>query len=103
MSDACSAIGERASVGLRTGVYPFAPSRLTQPRAGPAWPLLGRREATWTEVVADAHGPWTLELEAARIGRLLRRWRVRLTLVEQADGQTRLRCRVSYRRASVAA
>jgi hypothetical protein len=65
--------------------------------------LLGQRQATWTEVVADVRRPWALELEAPTVGRLLRRWRVRLTLVEQRDGRTRVRCRVSYRTGSAAA
>jgi hypothetical protein len=42
-------------------------------------------------------------VEAPSIGRLVRRWRVRLTLVAQGRGQTRLRCRVSYEPASVVA
>ena len=66
----------------------------------PPAPLVGPREVSWTEVVADVRVPWTLELEAARIGRLLRRWRIRLTLVEQPDGQTRLLCRTTYAPAS---
>lgn len=65
--------------------------------------LLGGRETVWTEIVADVRAPWTLELEAPRVGRLLRRWRLRLTLVERPDGRTRVCCRLSYRPGSAPA
>jgi hypothetical protein len=68
-----------------------------------AWGPPGGHEVTWTEIVSDVRAPWVLELEAPTIGRLIRRWRLRLTMVEQPDGRTRVRCRLSYRAGSVLA
>jgi hypothetical protein len=49
----------------------------------------------WVEQVTDVAAPWTLELET--LGTPPVSWRLRLWLVEQLDGDTRVRIRLTYR------
>ena len=58
-------------------------------------PLAGPRVPVWTECVTDLACPWTIEWEALDL-RPMRRWRLRIWLLEAAQGQTRLRCRLTY-------
>ncbi len=64
-------------------------------------PLLRRRRVTWDEHVSDVDEQRTIELEALDRGGAIRRWRLRFWLIAQADGQTRLRCRLTYRPATL--
>ena len=59
-------------------------------------PLFGTRTLRWSEQVTDVAAPWTLELEAIDQPPI-RQWRIRLWLVEQLTGGTRVRCRLTYR------
>jgi hypothetical protein len=66
-------------------------AQLTRP------PLLGKRRITWEELVTDVDPGRTLEVEALHGRTAVRRWRMRFWLVPQAEHETRLRCRVTYR------
>jgi hypothetical protein len=58
-------------------------------------PLLGARAAEWVEQVTDLTAPWTMEIEG--LGRRpLKYWRLRIWLMDQVDGGTRVRCRLTY-------
>ncbi len=58
---------------------------------------LGRRHTlVWDEQVTDVDPERTLEVESLPGNACIRRWRVRFWLLAQADGSTRLRCRVTY-------
>jgi uncharacterized protein YndB with AHSA1/START domain len=67
-----------------------------------AVPLLGRRRVRWVEQVTDVAAPWTIEFERLE-RRPFKRWRLRLWLLEQDGGETRVRCRLSYTPASLSA
>jgi hypothetical protein len=71
-----------------------ATRRCTATLAPLAW--TGPRQVTWTECVTDIWYPWTVEFEARERALALRRWRLRLTLVPEADGQTRVYARLCY-------
>ena len=58
-------------------------------------PVLGARTVRWVEQVTDVAAPRTIEFET--LGEPAVSWRLRLWLVEQPDGDTRVRCRLSYR------
>jgi hypothetical protein len=56
----------------------------------------------WVEQVTDVAAPWTIEFE--RLERQpFKRWRLRLWLLEQDGGETRVRCRLSYIPATLSA
>jgi hypothetical protein len=58
---------------------------------------LGRRHTlVWDEQVTDVDPERTLEVESLPGRTCIRRWRVRFWLLNQPDGSTRLRCRVTY-------
>lgn len=59
-------------------------------------PLVGQRQFSWEEQITDIAEARTLEFEACGNNPALRRWRVRFWLAAQMDGQTRIRCYVSY-------
>ena len=63
-------------------------------------PLLGTRTAHWVDQVTDLAHASTIEYESIE-GLSPATWRLRLWLVPQMDGQTRVRCRVLFRAASV--
>lgn len=66
-------------------------------------PLVGHRHFSWEERITDIAEARTLELETCNENPALRRWRVRVWLAAQTDGQTRIRCQVSYTPATLSA
>jgi len=62
-------------------------------------PLLGGRTVSWVEQVSDVGAACVLELET--LGISSGPWRLRLWLVEQLDGTTRVRCRLISRPAGL--
>jgi hypothetical protein len=58
--------------------------------------LAGRRRWVWLERISDVRAPWSIEFEACGARRVFRRWRLRLTLIAQPDGQTRIHARITY-------
>lgn len=61
-----------------------------------SWPLLGRRNLTWDQQITDITPGRTLEVEALGRAGHLSGWRLRLWLLDDSKGQTRVRCRLVY-------
>jgi hypothetical protein len=59
-------------------------------------PWLGTRTFGWTDRLVDVHAPWLMELDVAAAPRPFRQARLRLVVLEDAPGRSRLRLRLTY-------